>query len=97
MVMETEGHPKPSARVGAGATTRAGPMLALWMSLTIALQGVLWLSGFKQAALVGAIGEALVGPVSPTAAARDPASLVTSLVEFCIRSVTAKEPAVVNA
>jgi AcrR family transcriptional regulator len=49
------------------------------------------------AALVGAIGEALVGPVSPTAAARDPGSLVTSLVEFCIRSVTGKEPAIVNS
>jgi AcrR family transcriptional regulator len=49
------------------------------------------------AALVGAIGEALVGPVSPTAAARDPGSLVTPLVEFCIRSVTGKEPAIVNS
>ena len=49
------------------------------------------------AALVGAIGEALVGPVSPTGAARDPGALATSLVEFCIRSVTGKEPAVVNA
>jgi AcrR family transcriptional regulator len=49
------------------------------------------------AALVGAIGEALVGPVSPTATARDPGSLVAALVEFCIRSVTGKEPAVVNA
>jgi AcrR family transcriptional regulator len=49
------------------------------------------------AALVGAIGEALVGPVSPTATARDPGALATALVEFCIRSVTGKEPAVVNA
>jgi AcrR family transcriptional regulator len=49
------------------------------------------------AALVGAIGEALVGPVSPTATARDPGSLVAALVEFCVRSVTGKEPAVVNA
>lgn len=44
------------------------------------------------AALVGAIGEALVGPVSPTAATRDPEALVASLVEFCIRSTTAHPP-----
>jgi AcrR family transcriptional regulator len=48
------------------------------------------------AALVGAIGEALVGPVSPTTAARDPESLVDSLRDFCIRSVTGREPAHVN-
>ena len=45
------------------------------------------------AALVGAIGEALVGPVSPTAGAHDPDSVVESLRDFCIRSVTGKEPA----
>lgn len=44
------------------------------------------------AALVGAIGEALVGPVSPTASAADPESLIDSLKCFCIRSVTGKEP-----
>jgi AcrR family transcriptional regulator len=49
------------------------------------------------AALVGAIGEALVGPVSPTAAKRDPGSVVASLRDFCIRSVTGKEPASVKA
>ncbi len=49
------------------------------------------------AALVGAIGEALVGPVSPTTAARDPESLINSLTDFCIRSVTGREPARVNA
>jgi AcrR family transcriptional regulator len=48
------------------------------------------------AALVGAIGEALVGPVSPTTGARDPESLIESLRDFCIRSVTGKEPAHVN-
>ena len=48
------------------------------------------------AALVGAIGEALVGPVSPTTAASDPEALVDSLRDFCIRSVTEKEPAHVN-
>jgi hypothetical protein len=53
--------------------------------------------GVSAAALVGAIGEALVGPVSPTAAARDPQSLVAPLVDFCLRSVTGKEPALVNA
>ena len=49
------------------------------------------------AALVGAIGEALVGPVSPTTAERDPESLIDSLRDFCIRSVTGKEPVSVNA
>lgn len=48
-------------------------------------------------ALVGAIGEALVGPVSPTAAERDPEALVAALAGFCIRSVTGKEPADVTA
>ena len=51
----------------------------------------------RAAALVGAIGEALVGPVSPTTAAHDPESLIDSLRDFCIRSVTGKEPANVNA
>ena len=49
------------------------------------------------AALVGAIGEALVGPVSPTAGPHDPEAVVTSLRDFCIRSVTGKEPTHVEA
>jgi len=49
------------------------------------------------AALVGAIGEALVGPVSPTAGRHDPEAVVTSLKDFCIRSVTGKEPTHVQA
>ena len=49
------------------------------------------------AALVGAIGEALVGPVSPTAGRHDPEALVASLRDFCIRSVTGKEPTHVEA
>ena len=44
------------------------------------------------AALVGAIGEALVGPTSPTASRRDDEAIVAGLVAFCLRSVTAKEP-----
>jgi AcrR family transcriptional regulator len=44
------------------------------------------------AALVGAIGEALVGPVSPTDGRHDPEALVEGLRDFCIRSVTGKEP-----
>lgn len=48
------------------------------------------------AALVGAIGEALVGPVSPTAGKHDPEAVIASLKDFCIRSVTGKEPASVN-
>jgi AcrR family transcriptional regulator len=48
------------------------------------------------AALVGALGEALVGPLSPTSPDRDP-HLVESLVEFCIRAVTHKENTNVHA
>ena len=44
------------------------------------------------AALVGAIGEALVGPLSPAAAATtDEDRLVAALTTFCLRSVTDKE------
>jgi hypothetical protein len=49
------------------------------------------------AALVGAIGEAMVGPLSPTAGRHDPEALITSLRDFCTRSVTGKDPALVNA
>jgi AcrR family transcriptional regulator len=49
------------------------------------------------AALVGAIGEALVGPVSPTAAGNGTEAVVASLRDFCIRSVTGKEPTSVEA
>jgi AcrR family transcriptional regulator len=46
------------------------------------------------AAIVGAIGEALVGPTSPTAAgAGDEDALVAALTTFCIRSVTGEEHA----
>ncbi|MBI5106927.1 MAG: helix-turn-helix transcriptional regulator [Solirubrobacterales bacterium] len=38
------------------------------------------------AALVGAIGEALVGPLSPTGGRRDEDALVTGLVTFCLRA-----------
>jgi AcrR family transcriptional regulator len=45
------------------------------------------------AALVGAIGEALVGPLSPTAdAARDEDQLVAALVAFALRAVSEQEP-----
>jgi AcrR family transcriptional regulator len=44
------------------------------------------------AALVGAIGEALVGPLSPTAdAARDEDQLVAALVAFALRAVSRQE------
>jgi AcrR family transcriptional regulator len=49
------------------------------------------------AALVGAIGEALVGPLSPASSARDADAFVVALTDFCVRSVTRKEPALVNA
>jgi hypothetical protein len=40
------------------------------------------------AALVGALGEALVGPLSPVAADVDPDALFADLVAFSLRSVT---------
>jgi AcrR family transcriptional regulator len=49
------------------------------------------------AALVGAIGEALVGPISPTSAELDADSVIKSLRDFCIRSVTGKELSSVEA
>jgi AcrR family transcriptional regulator len=51
---------------------------------------------FTAAALVGAIGEALVGPLSPTAHAasddNDADALVRNLITFCLRSTTDQEP-----
>jgi AcrR family transcriptional regulator len=49
------------------------------------------------AALVGAIGEALVGPVSPTTGPHDPEEIVGWLRDFCLRSVTGKERSLVQA
>jgi AcrR family transcriptional regulator len=43
------------------------------------------------AALVGAIGEALVGPLSPARGAVDDDAVVDALIAFCIRSVTHEE------
>jgi AcrR family transcriptional regulator len=40
------------------------------------------------AALVGALGEALVGPLSPVASETDADALVAGLQRFCLRSVT---------
>jgi AcrR family transcriptional regulator len=51
--------------------------------------------GATATALVGAIGEAMVGPLSPTNGA-DPEATIESLVNFCIRAI-GKEPAHVNA
>jgi AcrR family transcriptional regulator len=45
------------------------------------------------AALVGAIAEALAGPVSPCAPRANPDAIVADLVAFCLRSVTDREPA----
>lgn len=47
------------------------------------------------AALVGAIGEALVGPLSPTGGGRldiDEDQIVAALVGFALRSISAEEP-----
>jgi AcrR family transcriptional regulator len=45
------------------------------------------------AALVGALAEALVGPLSEVAPRDDPDALVADLVAFCLRSVTDRETA----
>jgi AcrR family transcriptional regulator len=39
------------------------------------------------AALIGAIGEAMVGPLSPTANGGDPEALIASLKDFCTRAI----------
>jgi AcrR family transcriptional regulator len=52
--------------------------------------------GATAAALVGAIGEALIGPLSPTADGGDPEPNIESLVSFCTRAI-GMEPAHVNA
>ena len=49
------------------------------------------------AAMVGAIGEALVGPLSPTGATQDADRLVSHLLTFCLRSITDEEPSHVHA
>jgi AcrR family transcriptional regulator len=46
---------------------------------------------FTATALVGAIGEALVGPLSPTHATTDADALVARLITFCLRSTTDQE------
>jgi AcrR family transcriptional regulator len=40
------------------------------------------------AALVGAIGEALVGPLSPSSPTRDAGRLVNAIVRFCTRAIS---------
>jgi AcrR family transcriptional regulator len=47
------------------------------------------------AALIGAIGEAMLGPLSPTTNGGDPEALIASLISFCTRAI-GKEPAHVN-
>ncbi len=51
----------------------------------------------SSAAIVGALGEALVGPLSPTSNGTDPEKLISALLDFCTRSITGKEPSYVNA
>jgi AcrR family transcriptional regulator len=48
------------------------------------------------AALIGAIGEAMAGPLSPTANGGDPKQLIASLIDFCTRAI-GEEPAHVDA
>jgi AcrR family transcriptional regulator len=49
------------------------------------------------AAMVGAIAEALVGPLSPTSPGNGHDQLIKDLATFCVRSVTEKEPVHVPA
>jgi AcrR family transcriptional regulator len=53
-------------------------------------------AGLAATALVGAIGEALVGPLSPTAAAADEDALIAGLTTFCLRAITDRELADVH-
>jgi AcrR family transcriptional regulator len=39
------------------------------------------------AALIGAIGETMLGPLSPTANGGDPEALIASLINFCTRAI----------
>jgi AcrR family transcriptional regulator len=48
-------------------------------------------AAFTATALVGAIGEALVGPLSPTGAEADADALVANLITFSLRSITDQE------
>jgi AcrR family transcriptional regulator len=47
------------------------------------------------AALIGAIGETMLGPLSPTANGGDPEALIASLINFCTRAI-GEEPAHVD-
>ncbi len=48
------------------------------------------------AALVGAIGETMIGPLSPTANGGDPEALIGSLIELCTRAIGEEQPHVDN-
>jgi AcrR family transcriptional regulator len=47
------------------------------------------------AALIGAVGEAMVGPLSPTANGGNPDAVIASLINFCTRAI-GEEPAHVD-
>jgi AcrR family transcriptional regulator len=47
------------------------------------------------AALIGAIGEAMVGPLAPTTNGSDPDAVIASLINFCTRAI-GEEPAHVD-
>ncbi|MFL5906829.1 MAG: TetR/AcrR family transcriptional regulator [Solirubrobacterales bacterium] len=47
------------------------------------------------AALIGAIGEAMLGPLSPTANGGDQEAVIASLIQFCTRAI-GEEPAHVD-
>jgi AcrR family transcriptional regulator len=48
------------------------------------------------AALIGAVGETMLGPLSPTTNGGDPDALIASLINFCTRAI-GEEPAHVDS
>ena len=44
------------------------------------------------AALIGAIGETMIGPLSPTTNGGDPDALIASLIDFCTRAIGEEQP-----
>jgi hypothetical protein len=55
MAVVESGNSLETGRADAGVSPRFGPMLALWMALILALNGVLWVAGFRTSGLVEAV------------------------------------------
>jgi hypothetical protein len=48
---------RPAHRPVAPEPAKAGPLLALWVAMTVSLLGALWVAGFRTAALAGAVDQ----------------------------------------